>query len=885
GGGEEFGEVQDDFGADENEELDFSDLPEEALPSAGDGVVLDLPPDTAGAPAKPVAREGGEAKPAGSGKLRWALGAAALLALLIGGGYALKFTSLGAFGIYSLEGFLPASGDDAEVQGKIAEAERRAAADTYSGVRSGLRVLGEARAEASLNRLLMARSIVHEALYQVRFGPNARSEARESALLQKLAQRSNDAPGMSLALAASALRRGELRLAERQVQLALREDPRDPYGHLVAGELALAKEDANAATEAFAQAGRAGARAAWGTARAQLMAGEASLAAQAIEATLDESPGHAGARVASAAAARDAGRMERALRLAREAAGAAEVEGQGHIRASPTERARALTLVGEILMERGRRMAAGRAFEAAVDADPFAFRALLGLGNVLLIERRFTDALARFESAASAMAEAPPPREGEPPNAVRVGLGQVEALLDLEQVQRGSRMAADLAEVHPREPSVALWNGRALEALAKPEEAMAEYQRCVTLDAGGFDGYLAQAMLHFGNEDLEAAGTILAEARENVRMTARVHRQLGELELRRGNLGAAERELREAVRLDGNDPVARFALGQVRRRQGALDEAGALFDALAEADPSYPGLALERGRLFEAQGQAERAVQEYTRAAQQSPDDFDLLLRLGGAQLAAGNLEAAEETLRRVQEERPESAEAEYFMGRVAYARGENTTALTRLARAVSLDPRVGEYHLYLAKALLEKGEIGRSRAEVEQALELDDSLAEGYLLRGTIRLRLGRRTPAIDDFKRCLELRPGDGRAQVGMGEAYEELQDRERAIAAFQRAVELDGTQGEWWYRLGSVLLDAGRPGDAVTALAKATEIGDGVEAGDAPALPTWVFDAHRIRGDALRLAGRRADARGHYQRYLELAPDSALDREAVEARLERL
>ncbi|MEO0325160.1 MAG: tetratricopeptide repeat protein, partial [Myxococcota bacterium] len=884
-GDEEFGEASGTIGAGESdvEELDFSDLPPEALD--GEAGNVEIPADAAVPGDAAAARATKAKRQAKATQIKIAAAAAAAVALLLGGGYALKNTAYGAFGIYAVEGLLPASGDDGQLAEVIARAESTASADTYAAARRSLATLGEARFDASLNRGLMTRSVLHEALFQVRFGPNARAEARESAILQKLAQRSNDAPEMELALAASALRAGNLAEAKRQVVRARQADPEDPYVALVAGELALVEGDTEAARRAFEAATAAGARALWGQARAALLAGNESAATAAIAETLAASPGHAAARVAKARAARDADDPETALNLAGEAAGTESVEGLGALRAAPTERAEALTLVGEILLERGRRLDAGRAFADAVEANPFAFRALLGLGQVLLVERRFTDALARFESASGALAEAPEPRAGEAPNEVRVGLGQMEALLNLEQRQRASQLSAELAERFPDEPTVALWNGRAFEAIEDVEGAMGEFQRSVTLDPGAFDGYLAQAMVHFGAGDLDAAGAVLAEARSKVRMSAKVRRQLGELELRRGNLDAAETELREAVRLNANDPVARFALGQVLRRKGALDETRRLFDTLAEADPSYPGLALERGRLFEAQGEASRAVDAYLRAAEQAPNDYDLLLRLGGAQLAAGNLAAAEETLERVQRERPESAEAEYFMGRVAFARGESQTALTRLSRAVSLDPRVGEYHLYLALCLLERNDIGRARGEVDEALELDDSLALGFRTRGEIRLRLGQRNDAIGDFRQSLTLNPGQGRAHAGIGQALEDLQQGAAAIDEYEQAVRLDATKGLWWYRLGRARLDAGRTADAITALARANELGDDVSVEDDEAPPTWVFDAHRIRADALRLSQRRDEALTHYRRYLELAPPTALDREAVQNAIDEI
>ena len=80
--------------------------------------------------------------------------------------------------------------------------------------------------------------------------------------------------------------------------------------------------------------------------------------------------------------------------------------------------------------------------------------------------------------------------------------------------------------------------------------------------------------------------------------------------------------------------------------------------------------------------------------------------------------------------------------------------------------------------------------------------------------------------------------------------------------------------------VLGDAHGIAEALGALVRATELGDALE--DAP---RWLANAHRWRAEAHRLGGQRGDAIRHYERYLELAPASDLDRTEVQDRLSRL
>lgn len=128
-----------------------------------------------------------------------------LVLLGVGAGFA---TNYGFFGMYLIEG-LPAAGASEAARRGIARAERRAVSNTYN-VRASLAMLGSARRQMGLNRKLPARSVVHEGLYQARFGTDATSSVRISQILARIDERGGDAPGIELARAADALARNAL---------------------------------------------------------------------------------------------------------------------------------------------------------------------------------------------------------------------------------------------------------------------------------------------------------------------------------------------------------------------------------------------------------------------------------------------------------------------------------------------------------------------------------------------------------------------------------------------------------------------------------------------------------------------------------------------------
>lgn len=883
-GGASFGEL--DLGGQDSGSLEFDEIPEEE--EDDDDGNLDLPSGpTAFEKPKDAKAKRERPKPTEKKKKRTGLWVMLTLMVLIGaGGAALHFTPYGLFGMYFVEQYRSEAGDPGQIQLVLDDADAAAALDTHSGYRDSLRTLASARTDYFYNRRLLARSVVYESLYQVRFGADLRAESRAGRILDRLEIRGNDAPGMELALAAHALSQGRLGEVQSHLSRARSEDPNDLLLSIVAGEHALQLGNADAALAAFQEIDlETDARSSWGVARAQRELGNTAEYEAAVTTTLERSPGHAAALVAKAELALDAGDVDAAQAAAETVVGRVPVDGE-RMRASDAERAKAWTLLGRLHEAAGRRGSAQDAYERAVDAEPFELFALLGLGRLSLDEGRFQDAATQFDAAEQSLRERPlPPAEQARSPELDIRMGKVRALIALEQVQQAVSAAAAMVQAFPESPEAALWQGKAFEAAEDAEQALLAYQRAVELAPESFDGYLAQAQLHFTADDADAAAAILTEAREKVPPSVEMHRSMGESELRRGNLAAARAELQAALDLRGDDPRTLFLIGRTLRRANELDDAERHLDRLSRMDPGYPGLALERGQLFEARGNPTAAVESYAKALEERPDDLDLLLRMGGAKVSAGQLDEAEEVLGRVMAERRNSPEGEFFLGRIELERGDTQQAITRLGRAVELDSSSGEFRMWLASAYLRANNLARAIEEVRQAIELDQNLARAYLVRGQVHLRSGAVSEAKDDFERTLQLRPSLIEARAGLADAYQQLGRRGDAIAAFEQAVAAENDHGAWWYQLGRLRLDSGRGREANAAFERAAALeADLPPPGPGGYHPEWAYESHRYLGDAAR-QGRREEALTHYRRYLELAPDTALDRSEVERRVESM
>lgn len=806
------------------------------------------------------------------------------VSLVLGAGLYMGSTKYGLFGVHLVEPFLPGSGDAVQVAQTIQQAEAVAAADTYAATGQALIQLEQARSDARLNLALIARSLMHESYFQVRYGQEAQSAARADELRLHLQRRGDEAPGVHLALAANALRQGDRELAASEIALAQDEDPTDAYVDHVAGEIALAAVDGQSAIDAFDRALQkdGSARAQWGLARGYRALGDQDKALAAAKATQRLSPTHAGALVALARDLVARGDIDAAYGLLPIPAGLAPTDGGAPASVARGDRSAALALVARIEETRGRLGAAREMYEQAVELDASNAQAALGAARLVLLEGAYPDALARFQTVIGSTIDPSAERDatGQPRVLVEAKLGAAEALVAMGKASEADALMADLQTEQPVNADVEIWLGKIANALGDSRQAVKHLRNAIRLEPKAFRAYMALAQHYKGTKRPAEAVGVLVEAQQNVEITAQVRRLLGDAELERNRIDEAITQYRAALEMEPRDSSAQFGLAVAYRRKLALEDAAAALDRVGELDAKYPGLPLERGRLAEAKGDMAAAVASYQSALKETPTDIALQSRLGAVLTMTEQFDEAQTILLGVLGTQPYSAEAEHYLGRIDLERGDLVTARQRFLRAARLEPQNGVYRMYVAWAALESNEMTIALRDLDAALRLDPTLGDAYWLRARIRIRAGTVRDALEDLKKAIELNPSRTEAWAAIGECHYQLGQMQEAIAAFQKALEADPQKGYWWYRLGRLQLDEGQRDQALQSLTAASEVGDAMT----ERLP-WLADAHRLMGDVYYAQRQYREAVVQYGRYLELAPPDAIDRPDVHSKLRRI
>jgi TolB-like protein/DNA-binding winged helix-turn-helix (wHTH) protein len=149
------------------------------------------------------------------------------------------------------------------------------------------------------------------------------------------------------------------------------------------------------------------------------------------------------------------------------------------------------------------------------------------------------------------------------------------------------------------------------------------------------------------------------------------------------------------------------------------------------------------------------------------------------------------------------------------------------LEQAVALEPNFGAAHALLGRAYItqvffvqpeEQALDAKALAEVNRALELDPDLADAYLARGLIYWTHRNGFPherAIREIKHAIELDPNLAEAHHWLGTIFLHVGLLDEAEQELHTALQLEPTNMGARYRIAVVLLDEGKPQQAVADL----------------------------------------------------------------------
>lgn len=243
-----------------------------------------------------------------------------------------------------------------------------------------------------------------------------------------------------------------------------------------------------------------------------------------------------------------------------------------------------------------------------------------------------------------------------------------------------------------------------LSALATPVHA----------DTVAASRYYEDGLLRFGKQDLQGAIIQLKNALQQDRGMLAAHLLLAKAYLEDGDVGPAEVEFREALKLGVNRAEVAVPLGRIYLMQGRSQ---VLLDSVPpDGLPAATRLEVLvlRGKAYAALGKLVEATSSFAEARAIDPGSVIPLVAEVPLLLANGKVEDARKVAERAVEMAPADAEALNARASIAHTTGQLADALKDYERAIELQPKYVDARVARAGILIDTGRDADAAKDLE---------------------------------------------------------------------------------------------------------------------------------------------------------------------------
>jgi tetratricopeptide (TPR) repeat protein len=255
---------------------------------------------------------------------------------------------------------------------------------------------------------------------------------------------------------------------------------------------------------------------------------------------------------------------------------------------------------------------------------------------------------------------------------------------------------------------------------------------------------------------------------------ADLHRQLGELDEKKGDPLAAVREDEQAVRLDPSEQNY-FAWGSELLLHRAVWQAAEVFRNGSKAHPHSARMLTALGTALFAAALYDQAAASLCAASDLNPSDPEPYSFMGRIEMASPKpLACIEPRLARFVQAQPENSLGNYFYAMAIWKRQEQSVR-EQLIKDQPVDPKAE----HQVEVLLTK------------AVAIDPKCSDAYLQLGILYFSQHQPEKAIGFYTKAIQSNPQLGEAHYRLGVAYDRIGSPEKAAQEFKLHDEIEKRQ----------------------------------------------------------------------------------------------
>jgi tetratricopeptide (TPR) repeat protein len=338
-------------------------------------------------------------------------------------------------------------------------------------------------------------------------------------------------------------------------------------------------------------------------------------------------------------------------------------------------------------------------------------------------------------------------------------------------------------------------------------EALAAYERALALEPENVEALRGAASVYLRAQLTSKAVAALEALVKKDPSDAQAHADLGAAYFGMSNFDGAEKEFREALRLNPKSPAPLLGQANILLRKGEEQDAINLLQrVIAMAPKAYEphyllGTAYNRlSRFAEAAAELESAIRlgavepeayyhlaraygglgrsdkrsaalaRFAELSRKSKADTEArrqvlkLVEQAKALVDAGDLQGALTQMKEARDLRPQDDGVLFRLASLCYDLARYDQGRDAIEEAVALAPSEWAYHLLYGLIEGRAGHLDASRRELSIAIRLNPSAADAHNALGEVEWRQGEIDAAKESFRRAVELAPGDSTYQANL-------------------------------------------------------------------------------------------------------------------------
>ena len=428
-----------------------------------------------------------------------------------------------------------------------------------------------------------------------------------------------------------------------------------------------------------------------------------------------------------------------------------------------------------------------------------------------------------------------------------------------------------LEPINPENVDVYSLRGVCYRSLGKNEEAKKSYLQVLESDS------LNQPALTFLSSEyrrLNQLDSLVWTYEQLVKLAADNYRlwgELGQLQNQQGKSDLARKSFQESLKLSRNrDNLLSFiGLAESFRRLNLPDSASIIYQEAVKLDPNNSYLNRELASYYSEMDSLVIALQYAEKLTRLEPNNVSAMRYLALMYIRADSVFQAEEILKQLVNAGDNEPGNFFYLGRIAIMKQDYESAREYLTVLTQLSETSVDGWLDLGFVYRMQHDSTKSLNVYNSGLQFvkykEDSVKLMFAIGSTLE-RNNKVSEASETFEKLLKLDPAHSQSLNYLGYMLADRGERlEYAHELIKKALDLSPENAAFIDSYGWVMYRLGKYDSAITYLGKAAE-----KESD----PT-IFDH---LGDAYKALGKLDDARGWWQKALELQPTNDTIREKL-------